>query len=343
MSTDLMKILAEKGQIIQEPMKRFLKIGTSPELEEIVIWQVESGGKRIRPALVLLFAEAIGKRSSQDPSIVAAAAGIELIHNMTLVYDDIIDQATLRRGKPTSRAEFGDEMAIMAGIQQREAVYHAARATGPKFFPKVSRMFSEAISELVEGERLDILFEQKDRPYSYYKKYKYDRITEADYLQMIKRKTASLIRTACAVGTLVSGGTVTQIAAAEKFGTAVGCAFQIMDDYLDLFGDERLGKVIGKDIIRRKLGNIVIIKALQNLPHTKQELILEIMRSNLPEEERVSKVMELINQGNGRSLAKESAEEFIVKAKKALEANFPDSNVRNILAQIADFVVSRLF
>lgn len=343
MSTDLIQILAEKGQMILEPMKRFLKIGTSPELEEIVLWQVESGGKRVRPTLALLFAEAIGKRSPQDPTIIAAAAGIELIHNMTLVYDDIIDQATLRRGKPTSRAEYGDEMAIMAGIQQREAVSHAARATGPEYFPKVSRLYSEAISELVEGERLDILFEQNDRPFSYYKKYKYDRVTEADYLQMIKRKTASLIRAACAVGALVGGGTVKQIEAAEEFGTAIGCAFQIMDDYLDLFGDEQLGKDIGKDIIRRKLGNIVIIKALQNLPHEKQELILKTMRSNLPEEERISKVMDLINQGNGRSLAKESAEEFIVKAKKALEANFPDSNVRNILAQIADFVVSRLY
>ncbi len=343
MLTDLINILAEKGQMIQEPMMRFLRIGTSPELEEIVLWQVKSGGKRIRPALVLLFAEAIGKRNPQDPKIIAAAAGIELIHNMALVYDDIMDQATLRRGKPTSRAEYGDEMAIMAGIQQREAVSHAARATGPEFFPKVSKLYSEAISELVEGERLDILFEQKDRPYSYYKKYKYDRVTEADYLQMIKRKTASLIRASCAVGALVGGGTAEQIEAAEEYGTAVGCAFQIMDDYLDLFGDEQLGKDIGKDIIGRKLGNIVIIKALQNLPHEKQELILETMRNNLSEEERISKVMDLINQGNGRSLAKESAEEFIVKAKKALEANFPDSNVRNILAQLADFVVSRLY
>jgi len=343
MSTDPMKILAEKGQIVQEPMKRFLKIGTSPEFEEIVCWQVKSGGKRIRPALLLLFGETIGKRSPQDPAIVAAAAGIELIHNMTLVYDDIIDQATIRRGQPTTRAEFGDEMAIVAGIQQRESVYHAAKATGPEYFPEVSRLFSEAISEMVEGERLDILFEQKARPFPYYTKHKYDQVTEKDYLQMIRRKTASLLRVACAVGALVGGGTENQIEAAGEFGTAVGHAFQIMDDYLDLFGDEKLGKAIGKDIIERKLGNFAIIIALQNLPPENQKLLLETMRGDLPEEERVSKVMDLINQGNCRALTRESAKEYIVKAQKALEANFPDSEARKILANIADYVVSRLY
>ncbi|MCW4033377.1 MAG: polyprenyl synthetase family protein [Candidatus Bathyarchaeota archaeon] len=343
MSTDPMKILIEKGQIVKEPMIRFLKIGTSPEFEEIMRWQVESGGKRIRPALALSFAKAIGKRDPQDPTIIVAAAGIELIHNMSLIYDDIIDQATTRRGKPTTRAEFGDEMAILAGIQHRECIYQAARETGSDYFPEVSRLFSEAISEVVEGERLDVLFEQKDRPFPYFTKHKYDLVVEEDYLQMINAKTASLIRAACAVGALVGGGTEKQIEAAGEFGTAIGHAFQIMDDYLDLFGDKKLGKEIGKDIIEQKLGNIVIIKALQNLSHEKQEVLLETMRSDLREEERVSKVMDLINQGNGRSLTRKSAQEFIDKAKKALEENFPDSDERRVLAKIADYVVSRLY
>lgn len=338
-----MKILVEKGQIVKEPMKRFLKIGTSPEFEEIMRWQVESGGKRLRSALVLSFAKAIGKRSPQDPTIVAAAAGIELIHNMSLVYDDIIDQATTRRGKPTTRAKFGDEMAILAGIQHRECIYQAARETGSDYFPEVSRLFSEAISKLVEGERLDVLFEQRDRPFPYFTKHKYDRVTEKDYLQMINGKTASLIKAACAVGALVGGGTEKQIEAAGEFGTAIGHAFQIMDDYLDLFGDKKLGKEIGKDIIERKLGNIVIIKALQNLSHEKQEALLETMRSDLHEKELVSKVMDLINQGNGRSLTRKSAQEFIDKAKKALEENFLDSDARKELAKIAGYVVSRLY
>lgn len=342
MLTDLIKILTEKGQMIQEPMKQFLKIGTSPNFEEIVHWQVESGGKRIRPTLALLFAETIGKRSPQDPTILAAAAGIELIHNMTLIIDDVIDHGTIRRGKPTTRAKFGDEMSILAGVLQRESVYHAARETGSEYFPEVYRIFSKTITEIVEGERLDILFEQKSRPFPYFTKHKFDRVTEEEYLQMINGKTASLIRTACTVGALVGGGTEKQIEAAGEFGSAVGYAFQIMDDYLDLFGDERLGKDIGKDIIERKLGNIVIIKALQTLPQEKQEVLLETMRSDIPEEERVSKVMELINQGNGRALTRETANEYITKAKIALETNFPDLEARKKLTKIANYVVSRL-
>ncbi|MHA2233161.1 MAG: polyprenyl synthetase family protein [Candidatus Hodarchaeales archaeon] len=343
MPTNPMKILAEKGQSIREPMKRILKIGTTPDFEEVVHWQVECGGKRLRPALTMLFAEAVGKKNDQDPAILAAAAGIELIHNFSLIYDDIIDQGNLRRGKATTRAEYGDEMAILAGIQHREAVDHAARETGMKYYPQVLEIYSKAISEMVDGERLDVLFEQKSRPYTYYKKHKYDLVTEQDYLKMINGKTASLLRGACAAGALVGGGTEKQIEAAVEFGTSVGYAFQIMDDYLDLFGDEKLGKNIGKDIIERKLGSFPLIKALQNLPSEKQELLLETLKGDLPDEERVSKVMDLINQGNGRDLAREAAKEYVAKARNALEMSFPDSNTKGILAKLADYVVSRLY
>lgn len=343
MPTNPMKILVEKGQSIRGPMKRILKIGTTPDFEEVVHWQVECGGKRLRPALTMLFAEAVGKKSDQDPTILAAAAGIELIHNLSLIYDDIIDQGNLRRGKTTTRAEYGDEMAILAGIQHREAVDHAARETGMEYYPEVLEIFSKAISEMVEGERLDVLFEQKSRPYTYYKKHKYDLVTEQDYLKMINGKTASLLRGACAAGALVGGGTEKQIEAAAEFGTTIGYAFQIMDDYLDLFSDEKLGKDIGKDIIERKLGNFPLIKALQNLPSEKQELLLETLKGNLPDEERVSKVIDLINQGNGRDLARESAKEYVVKARTAIKTSFPDSDKKALLVKLADYAVSRLY
>ncbi|MFX0113259.1 MAG: polyprenyl synthetase family protein [Candidatus Hodarchaeota archaeon] len=343
MSTDPMKILAEKGQMIREPMKRILKIRTSSDFEEVVHWQVECGGKRIRPALTILFAEAVGKKSAQDPHVIAAAAGIELIHNYSLILDDIIDQGNVRRGKPTTRAQYGDEMAILAAIQHREAIYHAARETGSEYFAEVIQYYSQAISEMAEGERLDVLFEQKDRPYPYYAKHRYDMVTEEEYLKMIHGKTASLIRAACAVGAIVGGGTKEQIKAAEEYGTAAGYAFQIMDDYLDLFGDEKLGKDIGKDIIEKKLGNIALIKALQNLPPKKQEELLNALRSDRSDEERVSKVMDLINQGNGKSLARESSEEHVTKAKTTLETSFRESEARMILSKMAEYVVSRLY
>jgi geranylgeranyl diphosphate synthase type I len=343
MSTDPMKILAEKGQMIREPMKRVLKIGTSSDFEEVVHWQVECGGKRIRPALTMLFAEAVGKKSGQDPQVIAAAAGIELIHNYSLILDDIIDQGNVRRGKPTTRAEYGDEMAILAAIQHRESIHHAARETGSECFPEVIWHYSQAISEMAEGERLDVLFEQKDRSYPYYTKHKYDKVTEEEYLKMIHGKTASLIRAACAVGAIVGGGTEEQIKAAEEYGIAAGYAFQIMDDYLDLFGDEKLGKDIGKDIIEKKLGNIALIKALQNLSPEKQEDLLNALKSDLPDEERISKVMDLINQGKGKSLARESSEKYVNNAKSALETSFPESEARMILSKMADYIVSRLY
>lgn len=343
MSSDPLKLLAEKGQLVQEHLSRFLKIGTSKDFDEVVRWQVQSGGKRIRPALTMLFAEAIEESSSQKPEVLAAAAAIEIIHNFSLVFDDIIDRGDLRRGKKTTRAEFGDEMAVLAGLQYREAVYHAARATGAEYFPRVIQVFSEAISEMVEGERLDVLFEQKSRPYAYYTAHSYDQVTEEDYLEMINGKTASLIKAACIAGSLVGGGNDQQIEAASEYGYAAGLAFQIIDDYLDLLGDEKIGKPVGKDIIERKLGNFVLIKALQSLTGEKQRLLIEVIRADLPDEERVEKAMDLINQSDGARLAKETALSHIEKAKIPLNTSFPDSSAKAMLISIADYLVSRLY
>jgi len=329
--------------MVQEHLIRLLNIGTNVDFQEVVRWQVECGGKRIRPALTLLFAKAVGKKSEQDPSILAAAAGIELIHNFSLIFDDIIDQGNIRRGKKTTRAEFGDEMAILAGIQHRESIYHAARATGSKYYPRVSQIFSESISQMAEGERLDILFEQKKRSYDYFVTHQYNQVTEEEYLNMVWGKTGSLIRASCLLGTVVGDGTEEQIQAAGEYGTTLGYAFQIMDDYLDLFADERLGKTIGKDILERKLGNLVLIKALQNLDEQKQRALLDTIRGDLSDSERVTKAMNLINEGDGARLAKESANIYATKARKALEASFPDSQTRQTLGSLADYVVSRLF
>ncbi|MHA2270679.1 MAG: polyprenyl synthetase family protein [Candidatus Hodarchaeales archaeon] len=343
MSSDPLKLLAEKGQVVQEHLYRFLKIGTSKDFDEVVRWQVQAGGKRIRPALTMLFAEAIEEGRSQKSEVLAAAAAIELIHNFSLVFDDIIDRGDLRRGEKTTRAEYGDEMAVLAGLQHREAVYHAAKATGAANFPRVLQTFSEAISEMVEGERLDVLFEQKSRPFAYYAAHRYHQVTEEDYLEMINGKTASLIRAACIVGCIVGGGNDQQIEAAREYGYAAGLAFQIIDDYLDLLGDEKLGKPIGKDIIERKLGNYVLIKALQGLPSEKQELLLETIQADLPDDERVEKAMELINQTDGARLAKETALNHIEKAKTPLDASYLDSSAKSMLISIADYLVSRLY
>ncbi|MHA2501055.1 MAG: polyprenyl synthetase family protein [Candidatus Hodarchaeales archaeon] len=160
---------------------------------------------------------------------------------------------------------------------------------------------------------------------------------------MINGKTASLIRAACIVGCIVGGGNDQQIEAAREYGYAAGLAFQIIDDYLDLLGDEKLGKPIGKDIIERKLGNYVLIKALQGLPSEKQELLLETIQADLPDDERVEKAMELINQTDGARLAKETALNHIEKAKTPLDASYLDSSAKSMLISIADYLVSRLY
>ncbi len=343
MSSDPIDTLAKKGQLIQDEIKRLIKYRSTPDFEEVVGWQIDCGGKRIRPALTLLIVEAIGNKSIQETAILTTAAAVELIHNYSLVFDDIIDQGDLRRGKKTTRAKYGDELAIIAGLQLREIIDEAARQAGQEYFPKLSKLYSSTIDEMVEGERLDVLYEQKERSYDYYKSYQQKIVTEKDYMNMIWGKTGSLIKASCVAGAIIGDGSKDHITAAGEFGTGIGYAFQIMDDYLDLFAGAELGKQKGKDIIERKFGNYPLIKALQNLPADKKQELVEAIEGDYPESERVPKALNLIKQGKGDIEAKKTANELVQKAKSALETHFPQSKARDMLSGLAEYIVSRLY
>ncbi len=337
--------MSKMGKSIEPKMYEYLLKATHKDFQELVTWQTSAGGKRLRPALSLLISQAFGV-SPDNPEALAAAAGIELIHTYSLIIDDIIDRGDLRRGKPTTRARYGDEFALLSAMIHREAIYEAAKATG-KYFNEIIQIYSNTIRKLTEGERLDILFEQKnDRSHEYFKSHRYQNVSIKDYRNMIVCKTAGLIAAACSVGAVVGGASYTERAIVEKFGWAIGVAFQIVDDFLDIFAiSDDFGKEVYKDIIEQKLGNFIVINALQLLESKEAVLFKQYLTdTNLSDEERVSKCVPLIIRSQVKDFAIKEAEKWSLKAKMHLKTiTFKNEEVKSLLENIADFIVSRAF
>jgi geranylgeranyl diphosphate synthase type I len=337
--------LSELGKSIEPMMLSFLLKDVHSEFKDLISWQTNTGGKRLRPALTITFAQAFGARKN-DPIVLAAASGIELIHTYSLILDDIIDRGDLRRGKPTTRAKYGDEFAILSAIIHREAVYEAAKATGRYLNPSIA-IYSKTIRRLTEGERLDILFEQKqERMHEYFLSHRYGEVSLNDYRKMIVGKTASLIASACKIGALVGGASLEEQACAEKYGWSAGVAFQIADDYLDVFTEsDQFGKTVYKDIIEQKLGNFVVIQAL-NLLNQEEAILLKeyLVDTELSDEDRVNKCVPLIEKSNAQQLVKLEAYKWVKKSQMILKTiKLENEEFREVLNKIAEFAVSRAY
>ena len=346
--SDFKEVFSELGVLgrsVEEKMYEFLLKDTHTDFVELIKWQTATGGKRLRPALTLLFARAFGS-SDEDSESRSAAAGIELIHTYSLILDDIIDRGDLRRGKKTTRAQFGEEFAILAAIIYREAIYEAAKSTG-KYFANTIDVYSNAIRQLTEGERLDILFEQKeDRDNEYFQSKRYTEVTFSDYLEMITGKTAALLAAACKLGAMIAGASPDEQSNAEKYGRAAGIAFQIADDYLDIFSTaDTFGKVIYKDIIEQKLGNFVIVHALRLLSSTDAQLLKDSLTDQkISDEERISKCNPLIEKSNVKNFVMKEAQKWADEAKTNISSlDFKDESMLELLNQVADFSVKRAF
>ncbi len=337
--------LSVLGKSVEEKMYDFLLRDTHDNFKDLVKWQTATGGKRLRPALTLLFARAFGL--SEDNLISrSAAAGIELIHTYSLILDDIIDRGDLRRGKKTTRAKYGDEFAILAAIIYREAIYEAAKST-EKYFTDTLEIYSTAIRQLTEGERLDILFEQKeDRENEYFQNHQFTDVSLSDYLEMISGKTAALLAAACKLGAMVAGASPDEQIRAEEYGRSAGIAFQIADDYLDIFSTaDTFGKVIYKDIIEQKLGNFVIVHALRLLDTDDSNALKRFLTDqDITDEARINKCYPLIEKSNVKEFVMKEAQRWADEAKEHISSlSIRDDSMRDLLAKVADFSVKRAF
>jgi geranylgeranyl diphosphate synthase type I len=265
------------------------------------------------------------------------AVGLEFLHNHSLLLDDIIDNSFLRRGEPTAWVKFGRSIAECISANYLASSFHAAALSrSPK---RITEIFAIALKKAVEGEILDILFEQAGREdEKYVVKNRYKRVSLSDYFEMAGKKTGALFQACCETGGVCAGAKKREIGALKSYGFNIGMALQIKNDIIDIFGEEKeTGKKIGDDIKERKLGNIVILLALKELPPSERKEILSVLRKRELREKDVKRAIGIIRKTNSLEKSFKLQGEFLQKAKRSLDF-LPKNKWRGVMEDLADSV-----
>ncbi|PIT89139.1 MAG: hypothetical protein COU27_01905 [Candidatus Levybacteria bacterium CG10_big_fil_rev_8_21_14_0_10_36_7] len=331
------KNLENISKKIDSVIKKLLVSCLEKRHHPLILHQMLSGGKRLRPAMSVIVCKMMG---GEDKDVLYSAAGLEILHNYTLIIDDIIDHSSTRRGLPTVWSKFGTSIAQSLEMAYSGALLEAGAKS--KYSSEVSFLYAKALKTVGDGEILDILFEQsgrEDEPYIV--KNRFQAVNKSDYLKMISKKTAILFETACEVGGICAEAEPKEIFHLKKFGFNVGLAFQIQDDILDIFGEQKtLGKKIGGDIIEHKLGNIVISLFFKKANPKQRDSLMRILKKNKINDKDIERSIKLIGQTQAKSEAEKMSKEFTKKSKQHL--SFLPKNVWNLqLEALADFIINR--
>lgn len=334
---DVSGILERTPSLVDPIMMRLVTDGVRESDAEPFLHQINAGGKRIRPALTLISSMLFG--GPVDEALVAGAS-LEIMHNATLIADDIIDRSTFRRGKPTLWKRYGNSFAECAVLTYCATVFGALRETSHA--ESLAPLYSETLRTVVNGELLDILFERSGRAdEGYVTENRLEHLTVEDYSEMAYNKTAALIEAACVAGGIVANAPDSQLAALAHYGKYLGLAFQVRDDILDVFGDEsKFGKQIGRDIYERKAGNVVLLTALDHMSPTSRQRCVDLFCADEISPEDVESIMKLVRKTDALKLATRLAGDFADEARLGL-AMLPNNRWRAALEQLVTVVVHR--
>ena len=326
---DVLALAPELGRIYESvtddlsALNRYLVeefSSTEPFVHELLIHIARFRGKQIRPAVLFLAGGAVGESIGEHH--IKSAGVVELIHTATLVHDDLLDEARIRRRVETVNQRWGDRAAVLLG----DFIYSRGFSISTEV-PGVSRLLADTTHTICEGELLQV-GSAGDVD-----------LSETRYFEIIEKKTAVLYGMACRVGAMLSGGSPEQVEALDRFGLCLGMAFQIADDALDLVGDEsKVGKSLGTDLRKGKM-TLPLIRLRDLLGTAKgQELrwILENPRE-IGARPRVQKMLETHQIFED---VRSTADKFIAEAVEALEV-LPESTARDSLAALAQFVLQR--
>ncbi|MEM3523014.1 MAG: polyprenyl synthetase family protein [Thermoproteota archaeon] len=333
----LPELLEEVARSVEPVIYDALCENASPEFQEVLLYPVKAGGKRIRPAVLMLSCEAAG---GNPEDALNAAAAIELIHNYTLIIDDIIDHGEVRRGMPTLWRKYGLTMALLAAVQYREVVSELLLKS--RNSNRLLSIVDRYVMRLVEGERLDVLFEQVGRDDDpYVVEHRRMSVSFDDYVEMVVRKTSSLYEASAMMGAVEAGASENIVEAFRGFGLNLGISFQIVDDLLDLFGSTvETGKQVGKDVLEHKLGNMLILRGLERMDGESKRFFMSVLRSKQVSQEDLDEALNILARTGVRENAVKEAWLFSEKAKSMLSV-VPDSKAKSLLFQLADYVVYR--
>ncbi len=294
-------------------------------LYEPVKYVLSIGGKRVRPVLMLL---AYNLYKEDPERILMPACALETYHNYTLLHDDLMDNADVRRGLPTVHRKWDANTAILSGDSMLVLAYHRMLQCDADKQPQVMSLFTETALEIGEGQQYDMEFENRDD------------VTEEEYIEMIRLKTSVLLACAMKIGGILAGASAEDADNLYKFGEQVGLAFQLQDDLLDVYGDPKVfGKAVGGDITCNKK-TYMLINAFQRA-NSEQRAELErwVSAKDFDRQEKVAAVTEIYNQIGIRHICEEKINYYFEESKKYLaKINVADERKQTLLQYTAEMM-----
>ncbi|HPE43542.1 MAG TPA: polyprenyl synthetase family protein [Bacteroidales bacterium] len=302
--------------------------GNPPALYAPIAYIMEQGGKRLRPLLTLMACDLF---EGNIPDALYPALAVEIFHNFTLVHDDIMDKAPLRRGKETVYKKWNADIAILSGDTMFAMAYQYTLKTKTQLVPSILQVFSKAAIEVCEGQQLDMDFEKQEE------------VSIAEYLNMIRLKTAVLLGASLEIGAVVAQASPGQVKAIYDFGIALGMAFQLKDDLLDVYGTQAdFGKVSGGDIASNKK-TYLLLKALQLADDQTRKSLKSLYRADNQTEttQKIKQVKAIFAQLNVQNEVEKVMQTYYQQAVEILAHLEADEVKKKELADYASFLYSR--
>jgi len=305
-----------------------LKLPAAPaKLYDPIRYVLSGGGKRIRPSLVLA---ACSLFSDKPRQAMPAALAVEIFHNFTLVHDDIMDHAPVRRNKPTVHRKWNRNIAILSGDVMSVLAYHLLSGVPSRRLTQVLRIFNKTAMEVCEGQQMDMDFENARE------------VSEEEYIRMISLKTGSLLAASLQMGAVLGGSTASDADALHACGLNLGISFQLRDDWLDVFGDpEKFGKRTGGDILSDKK-TFLLIKAMELARGSvREELYSLIGNKRVPDKEKVGRMKDIYLQLNIGQITRDKMAVYYRKASASLEQVNVTEQRKRILKKFAGELMER--
>lgn len=314
----------ELSKIFEEKFNRRHFPAHTNSLYEPAQYILQLGGKRVRPASVLMGNELFDEIT---PDAYDVATAIELFHNFTLIHDDIMDKAPVRRGLPTVHTQFGESTALLAGDVMLVKCYDYLNKIKTPSFHKILHIFNHTAAQVCEGQQLDMDFEKREA------------VSMDEYVNMITLKTSVLLAASLQLGAILGGTGERNQQHIYEFGKNLGIAFQIQDDYLDAFGDpEKFGKQVGGDILANKK-TFLMIRALEAADAPLKKELGQLMQSNPGD--KVEKVLSVFKKCDVDKWAAQLKEEYLQAALSHLEEIAVVAKRKEPLRELALFLIQR--
>ena len=313
--------------LVEDFFKTNLKSQAPHGLYDPITYIMGLGGKRLRPALLMAAGELFGAKKED---LIQAAAAIELFHNFTLVHDDIMDEAPLRRGEETIHQKWDLNTGILSGDAMLIKSYQLFEPYPAEVQVQLVQLFSKTALEVCEGQQYDVEFESQQN------------VELAQYIKMISYKTAVLIAAALKMGAIIANASEKEQNQLYAFGLNLGIAFQIQDDYLDAFADpEKFGKQVGGDIVENKK-TILVIKALEFASSDQEQELRNLLSTqSVDQDQKVATVKQLFVQTGSAAFTKSEVERYTKIAFDALSELQIENDKKKILFDFAQELMVR--